>query len=1005
MDFRADGNADGMEQLISETIDQYAQSGIPLTRQEAMDEIAADYAANELMTDPESIQAFVNSKPKAARSFWQKLRNAFKQLRKKIDGTSAAEKKILRRMSTAERLWADAFQAASERANGVQQTSSKRVKTKARKQETTKSLTEKSRKNTRYAVKKELSHAEQQFNIIQSSNPMHDDVHTGIRSANEIMTFQEVIEDWGYGDDITPDFTWPMVEDALESGKITVYSSYPIEQGVFVSPSLRIARDYAGSGHIYERTVLLADVAWIDATEGQYASVEKNGTKYSVKKKTADGGSRMTEDEIKTVQSLERKSLNRLTEAELKKLAPIAERYYRTMGEKSPFFRAWFGDWRVNDQTSVQVATKEGSARGLQHNADTGWDISVSGKVFSETQAHQSSSSKKAYTYTQYLNDIVEKAVLLDSSTIGKTKSQNSLLMHSLYAVADIGNKPVLLRLYVEEMYNPNESKTSKRAYKLNYIEQQQSSVGGSSNNVTLASSQATAADVHTVSDLFALVKRCDKKFSPKAASQIVNEDGSPKIMYHQTDADFSVFRTESTGAGRGDTILPDGAFFKSSDTDIGVSGQKQMRVYLNVRNPLRLKDRASAQAYWEKHVAGYKELMQESQRTDALYNMRMEQAEAEEDAQHAKLWQQWRNGEISEEQYQSGIEEDASEKILQEWKQEEQRITQQAKQLLNDYMHNSKYDGIILAQDEGGFGRSTDSVIAFSSNQVKSATDNVGTFDRKNADIRYSVKTQRSSQTATGENAFKEDKYYQRQLDQWEELRDGTRIKVGIVQENSALNKVGIPAERVFYDISKIRKTMDKHGNQLSIRELKQIPALLGDPIVITEYEGAPNTVNVYGNLFTAKGAPIVVGMVVHTDIDGSTLISNIRTVHPRSNYAKQITDASVLYLNEDKKRTRTWFHVCDNLKVPLDGTMFGFIRSITYQDTKSNRYSVKSRSAESYESEIERLKKQREYISKFPTHIHDKKPTESNQSAFNVLLCISNDHSRCNGWCNTSY
>ena len=140
--------------------------------------------------------------------------------------------------------------------------------------------------------------------------------------------------------------------------------------------------------------------------------------------------------------------------------------------------------------------------------------------------------------------------------------------------IVNADGSPEILKLYVEEMYNPNESKTSKRAYKLNYIEQQQPSVGGSSNNVTLASSQATAANVHTVS---ALVKRCDKKFSPKAASQIVNEDGSPKIMYHQTDADFSVFRTESTGAGRGDAILPDGAFFKSSDTDIGVSGQKQM--------------------------------------------------------------------------------------------------------------------------------------------------------------------------------------------------------------------------------------------------------------------------------------------------------------------------------------------------------------------------------------------------------------------------------------------
>ena len=94
--------------------------------------------------------------------------------------------------------------------------------------------------------------------------------------------------------------------------------------------------------------------------------------------------------------------------------------------------------------------------------------------------------------------------------------------------IVNADGSPEILKLYVEEMYNPNESKTSKRAYKLNYIEQQQPSVGGSSNNVTLASSQATAANVHTVSDLFALVKRCDKKFSPKAASQIVNEDGSP---------------------------------------------------------------------------------------------------------------------------------------------------------------------------------------------------------------------------------------------------------------------------------------------------------------------------------------------------------------------------------------------------------------------------------------------------------------------------------------------
>lgn len=133
---------------------------------------------------------------------------------------------------------------------------------------------------------------------------------------------------------------------------------------------------------------------------------------------------------------------------------------------------------------------------------------------------------------------------------------------------------PEILKLYVEEMYNPSGTATLKRAYQLQNIESQQLEVTGSTNNRLAVSS---TADIHTVADLFQAVKQRDKKFSPKAASQIVNEDGSPKIMYHQTDADFSVFRTESTGAGQGDAGLPDGAFFKSSDTDIGVSGQKQM--------------------------------------------------------------------------------------------------------------------------------------------------------------------------------------------------------------------------------------------------------------------------------------------------------------------------------------------------------------------------------------------------------------------------------------------
>ena len=48
--------------------------------------------------------------------------------------------------------------------------------------------------------------------IIQETNPADDDYHTWIRSAEEIKTFRESIEDpeWAEYDEYNPDFTRAM---------------------------------------------------------------------------------------------------------------------------------------------------------------------------------------------------------------------------------------------------------------------------------------------------------------------------------------------------------------------------------------------------------------------------------------------------------------------------------------------------------------------------------------------------------------------------------------------------------------------------------------------------------------------------------------------------------------------------------------------------------------------------------------------------------------------------
>lgn len=81
------------------------------------------------------------------------------------------------------------------------------------------------------------------------------------------------------GEDFDETYTANMAKKALETGKITVYSSYPIEQGIFVSPSRMEAESYSGSGKVYSKEVNLSDIAWIDPTQGQYAKVYD--TKYS----------------------------------------------------------------------------------------------------------------------------------------------------------------------------------------------------------------------------------------------------------------------------------------------------------------------------------------------------------------------------------------------------------------------------------------------------------------------------------------------------------------------------------------------------------------------------------------------------------------------------------------------------------------------------------------------------------------------------------------------------
>lgn len=131
---------------------------------------------------------------------------------------------------------------------------------------------------TKLSMSNETDIKQKQLEIINETNIAPDEYHTWVRSVDDIKTLAETLEDsdWADYEEFNPDLTRDDILNAIENGKITVYSSYPIENGVFVSPSRMEAESYSGDGTIYEKTVDINDVAWIDPTQGQYAEV--NGT-------------------------------------------------------------------------------------------------------------------------------------------------------------------------------------------------------------------------------------------------------------------------------------------------------------------------------------------------------------------------------------------------------------------------------------------------------------------------------------------------------------------------------------------------------------------------------------------------------------------------------------------------------------------------------------------------------------------------------------------------------
>ena len=143
--------------------------------------------------------------------------------------------------------------------------------------------------------------------------------------------------------------------------------------------------------------------------------------------------------------------------------------------------------------------------------------------------------------------------------------------------------------------------------------------------------------------------------------------------------------------------------------------------------------------------------------------------------------------------------------------------LSTKAKEALTKALESNGYDGVILENDAGSFGRSTDAYIALHPEQIKSATNNIGTFDESNPDIRYSREPERLNELrrqnetmlaqATNEDAANDNergliKDYKRQYDKVS----------GIAEKLNTARQEVLTAERSGDGNTTAKKKIKKH-------------------------------------------------------------------------------------------------------------------------------------------------------------------------------------------------
>lgn len=187
--------------------------------------------------------------------------------------------------------------------------------------------------------------------------------------------------------------------------------------------------------------------------------------------------------------------------------------------------------------------------------------------------------------------------------------------------------------------------------------------------------------------------------------------------LYHQTSANsLADFSLDKRNAGMSDATMPEGIFLKETNADIGLPGKNQLQLDAKLNNPLKVMNRDDLKAKliaMDPRVSRY---LRAETDLDNHYEKLSEEAQDAVDKAYEKMY--YDRSDANKKAFAEATEK--MDGIIPEWKEKIKENATAPQKEIRELLKEHGYDGMIMDEDRGSFGRKVKSYLVLDKEQLR---------------------------------------------------------------------------------------------------------------------------------------------------------------------------------------------------------------------------------------------------------------------------------------------